>query len=215
MIGFLILLPFIDFSNDVPNLMIIFGSVCCWIIGLMFWGIFDLWLFPMLDHKTWFSNNNINWINREYQRIYKNLEKQLDTNNTEPKIPLNKYYQFYYEVLSKNKLGPVPILESFSAFFRNLGVVLCIWIILICFSTADIFTFHFGKLVIVACEKCSGYISGIITPSISIIMCSFGIILCLLFRFMTERKIYAYIIETYLIDYKLTKLNIYNNEKSK
>lgn len=208
MIGFLILLPFIDFYQDVPNLMIIFGTLCCWIIGLLLWSIFDLWLFPKLGHKTWLSNNNIVWINREYRRISGNLEKQSDPNSIEPKIHLNRYYQFYYAVSDEVKLGPVPALESFSAFFRNLVVVLSIWIILICLSTTNSFIFHFGPLIIVTCGKCSGYISGIITPFLSILMCSLGIILCLLFRMKTERKIYAYIVETYLT-------YLINNDKDK
>lgn len=216
MIGFIILLPFIDLSEDIATPMLIFYSIISWIIGLFSWGILELWFFPLLGHTAFLSSNNLNWINKEYQRLLNNgqiiSKEEIEEKGFCKELSLYDYYKIYFFVTRKSLLGPIPALESFSAFFRNLVVILIIWIIPICLISSDCFTFHCGPYVMSTCTSSQPCTEYCFDTCFVIIMCCLSIFLCLGLRCMTEKKIYSNIIETYLLN--TTSLKNCNYQKS-
>ena len=101
------------------NYEILVISVLSWVAGIFFWGLVDVLICPI----KWIKQYIIKWKIIKYiwmclswclNKIMKCCSCEVDVDNKK-----DMYYTAYYTVQERGLLGPVNILEGFSAFFRN------------------------------------------------------------------------------------------------
>lgn len=133
-IGFLILLPVVSFSDCLSSDTILF-VIACWMIGIFIWAVSESLMQPFSQSLPFMKKNNLEWINQEYDSVTKEVgRKYIDPVTSMPlyKLELRDYYSIYYKVQKNGLLGSVPVLESYSAFFLNLSFVFIWWTIVFC-----------------------------------------------------------------------------------
>ena len=201
-IGFLLLIPFlISQSPEFLKDFALYILLASWMIGKLYWALSKLYLEPKFK-KKWpciFGSNNIDWINQEYIKLkdkykigYRDvIEGELSRNDKE-------YLKAYYRVQKNGLLGTMPILESYSEFFKNMIVVLTEWILFIVGFLLIHCLCYFFKVV-------KDFIGeGVIRTPIGIIIALLLIIgflgaLVVSARKYTEKKIYYLILEADLL----------------
>ena len=196
LVGFLILLPWINFDQEMGNEKILIISVFSWIVGIFFWAIFEkIRIFS-------FSNKFEVMLQDVYQGLTQELGVKLrDDDNEIVDINKTEYYKAYYAVQEKGLLGPVGILESFSAFFRNIIIVAIYWVMI-----------YFLSMICVYCKFCYEKIEKLFNiDQFWINLCSFPylalliilIILAILsyncFRKCTEKRIIKSVLMAYML----------------
>lgn len=190
-IGFLLLMPFVVNCETLcleNSFQLVVLAFCSWIAGLFFWGLFELLFFPNFKCLPCYRSNNLDWINHEYASIMKitgnryinRLGASLDS------LKLFDYYSIYFEVKKRCLLGAVPQLESFSAFFRNFTIVLLLWMLVILTHWWHPFS-----------HNPDYYTPEEMTIAIAIILAL--LIISLILRCYTEKKIYKSIFEAYFL----------------
>ena len=125
------------------NYEILVISVLSWVAGIFFWAIIeDLRGCPHCKDRY------EKMIRNTYQNLIKELGVKLRNENGKgiDKINKTEYYKAYYAVQEKGLLGPVGILESFSAFFFNFAFVAFYWIaIIVILVVLDLIFIEDGK----------------------------------------------------------------------
>lgn len=197
LIGFLIILPFIDISYTSDRIIVItLIFIASWITGLLLWCVTEL-LSAIVSKKvrSRFPLNKKSYINTAYHDIGAEINKPQD----DKQFTIIDYYKAYYRIQSKGLLGNIPVLESFSAFFKNLVIVIVWWLILIIFSSSSCR----WLCDIVAKVTTSDVCSGSQPNCTSIIQCITVLMICLIIiiigRIYTERKIIRLVLEADLL----------------
>lgn len=201
LIGFLIILPFIDISCTSDKIIVItLIFIASWITGLLLWCVTES-LSAIVSKKvrSRFPLNKESYINKAYHDIGAEINKPQD----DKQFTIIDYYKAYYRIQSKGLLGNIPVLESFSAFFKNLVIVIVWWLILIIFSSSSSICSCRWLCDIVAKVTTSDVCSGSQPCCIFIIQCITVLMICLIIiiigRFYTERKIIRLVLEADLL----------------
>ncbi len=201
LIGFLIILPFIDISCTSDHIVIVtLIFITSWITGLLLWCVTES-ISSIISKKEWsrFLDNKKKYINKAYHDI----EAEINETHDDTQFTLIDYYKSYYHVQSKGLLGSIPVLESFSAFFKNLMIVIAWWLILIIFFSSCSSCSCRWLCDIIATLTTSDVCSCSQPCCICIIQCITVLMLCLFIiiigRYYTERKIIRLVLETYLL----------------
>lgn len=110
--GFLILLPVVNFPTDAVSLS---WFVPCYIVGLIY-------------HKLMENTFGVCLRNKDgmISQAYKSVNKIKDDN-----FSSKNYYKAYYFLMEKRLLGSIPILEAQAAFLRNILPILFVYGILL------------------------------------------------------------------------------------
>ena len=109
--GFLILLPVVNFPTDAVFLV---WFIPCFIVGLIY-------------HKLMENTFGVCLRNKDgmISQAYKSVNKIKDDN-----FSSKNYYKAYYFLMEKRLLGSIPILEAQAAFLRNILPILFVYGIL-------------------------------------------------------------------------------------
>lgn len=191
-IGYLLLLPIIqhngwlDSTSPYPLAIL---ALYCWLAGLFFWAFLDIVIFPNSKFIPWYKTLNLDWINNAYTHVSNIVGKVYNNTLNVPlkNLGLYDYYAIYFEVQKEGLLGTVPLLESFSAFFRNIPLVFLGW-------TIAILSHYWNPL------NLNSYTPAEMTLSIILIIV-LGIV-SLIFRYYVEKKIFQSIFESYFLGCK-------------
>lgn len=197
-IGFLLLIPFLIFqSPEFFHDFALYILLASWITGMLYWALSKLILESMFKKicPGTFRSNNIVWINQEYTKL-KDKYNIGNRDINEGELSLKEYLEAYCRVQHNGLLGTIPILESYSEFFKNMIVVLIEWILFI----VGFLLFHcpcyFHKVV----KDFTG--EGVnMTLIVIIIILIIGLLGALFVsaRKYTEKKIYSLILEADLL----------------
>lgn len=190
-IGLLLLIPFVANCEVLcleNSFFLVLLAFCSWIVGLFFWGLFELLFFPIFKCLPCYRTNNLDWINHEYASISKKTGNRYINRCGVSlcSLKLYDYYRIYFEVKKRGLLGVVSQLESFSAFFRNFTIVLLLWILVILTHWWHPFS-----------HNPDYYTPEEMTIAIAIILVL--LIISLILRCHTEKKIYQSIFEAYFL----------------
>ena len=193
LIGFLILLPWINYTPNMGSYEILVISVLSYVAGIFFWGLVDGFICYRINW-SFLKNNCEKWIAESFNKIMKYSDYKSDADNIK-----DEYYKAYYTVQERGLLGPVNIMEGFSAFFRNFIFVSIYWIIIICTNCCSL-PLHFGPICIcLGCNSCSCGKDSIlqITPCCAIVWLLVLVILSPFFRCIVEKKIQCTVLNAY------------------
>ena len=202
-IGFLFLLPFIAVFMPSTTFAMAIWSVSAWLFGVGIWGVCTYLCQNCVEFEKIYIKNNIKVINEEYIKIlneYKkkgmNLPKELD--HEMDKID---YINAYYYVEKNGLLGNIPIMESYSAFFFYLRIVLIWWTLcLICSNGVKLFDnvsmdysyYSFTRVIDNSIAEIT------INPLFLILIIGIMLVFSFAFRKNTERLIYHNLLEAYI-----------------
>ena len=100
--GFLILLPVVNFPTDAVFLV---WFIPCFIVGLIYHKLMENILGVCLRNKDGMISQAYKSVNNQENKEYSSKEN---------------YYKAYYFLMEKRQLGYIPILEAQAAFLRNL-----------------------------------------------------------------------------------------------
>lgn len=195
--GFLLILPFIDISSasvNAINATLIF--VASWIVGLLLWCVTETITFLILR-----NGGRSSFIDKKklISRVYRDIISETKVYDNIEYLTITDYYKAYYRIQSKGLIGNIPVLESFSAFFKNMMIVIVWWLILIVFykciwlcDILSILTTASGE-----CGCCTNCCCICLIRYITVLLLCFSIFI--IGRYYTERKIIKLVLEADLL----------------
>ena len=209
LVGFLILLPWMSQyfvgNNSCSEFNLTVLIVAGWLVGIFLWAITVIirgYSDGFLPGRHIFSKDRR--LQRAYMASYNLFIGQpADSPVALPANIKNKYLESYYNVQKEGSLGNVPVLESLSEFFRNLIIVLFIWIIVIVCQSGCGSSTLIGIIAISQCPvnygSCSCSISDMIIhmpPLCGVAICLTLILFFSIARVYTEHRINFLVFET-------------------